>query len=157
MTTYGFVKSYSERAFFLLAFSFLFVFFTQVHPLVIYDGDDWRYIAYTRQALPSWNEWNPSRVFAECFQPLMGYFAAYVLTPILGDCLHAQTAAVALLLSLMATAYLWLFYFNCCFILCSITLQLKATLLPAVPFSDSENAADGKSLSVLVGKCHLHL
>ena len=104
MTTYGFVKSYSERAFFLLAFSFLFVFFTQVHPLVIYDGDDWRYIAYTRQALPSWNEWNPSRVFAECFQPLMGYFAAYVLTPILGDYLHAQTAAVALLLSLMATA-----------------------------------------------------
>ena len=110
MTTYGFVKSYSERAFFLLAFSFLFVFFTQGHPLVMYDGDDWRYIAYTRQALPSWNEWNPSRVFAECFQPLMGYFAAYVLTPILGDYLHAQTAAVALLLSLMATAYLWLFY-----------------------------------------------
>ena len=110
MTTYGFVKSYSERAFFLLAFSFLFVFFTQVHPLVIYDGDDWRYIAYTRQALPSWNEWNPSRVFAECFQPLMGYFAAYVLTPLIGDYLHAQTVAVALLLSLMVTAYLWLFY-----------------------------------------------
>ena len=56
---------------FLLIFGFFFVFFTQVHPLVIYDGDDWRYIAYTRQALPSWNEWNPSRVFAECFQPLM--------------------------------------------------------------------------------------
>ena len=104
------IRNHVVAIFFLLVFGFLFMFFTQVHPLVIYDGDDWRYIAYTRQALPSWNEWNPSRVFAECFQPLMGYFAAYVLTPFLGDYLHAQTMAVALLLGLMATAYLWLFY-----------------------------------------------
>lgn len=110
MTKNEFAERYSAAAFFLLTFGFFLVFFTRVHPLVIYDGDDWRYIAYTRQALPSWNEWNPSRVFAECFQPLMGYFAAYVLTPLIGDYLHAQTVAVALLLSLMVTAYLWLFY-----------------------------------------------
>ena len=60
------IRNHVVAIFFLLVFGFLFMFFTQVHPLVIYDGDDWRYIAYTRQALPSWNEWNPSRVFAEC-------------------------------------------------------------------------------------------
>ena len=110
MTKREFAGRYGVDACFLLVFVWFFVFFTQVHPLVIYDGDDWRYIAYTRQALPSWNEWNPSRVFAECFQPLMGYFAAYVLTPLLGDYFRAQTVSVALLLSVMVTAYLWLFY-----------------------------------------------
>jgi len=100
----------SAGAFFLLAFAFLFVFFTQVHPFVVYDGDDWRYIAYTRQALPNWNEWNPSRVFAECFAPMTGYFAAYVLFPLLGDYFRALTVAAALLTSTMITGYLYVFY-----------------------------------------------
>ena len=94
--------------FFVGAFLFLCVFFTQVHPLVIYDGDDWTYIAYTRQALPSWREWNPSRVFAECFEPLVGFLAAYGVTPLLGDYLHALTVTSAFALSLMITGYLWM-------------------------------------------------
>lgn len=94
--------------FFVGAFLFLCVFFTQVHPLVIYDGDDWTYIAYTRQALPSWREWNPSRVFAECFEPLVGFLAAYGVTPLLGDYLHALTVTSAFALSLMIMGYLWM-------------------------------------------------
>ena len=90
------------------AIFFVGAFFTQVHPLVIYDGDDWTYIAYTRQALPSWREWNPSRVFAECFEPLVGFLAAYGVTPLIGDYLHALTVTSAFALSLMIMGYLWM-------------------------------------------------
>lgn len=95
---------------FLLAFGFLFLFFTQIHPLVVFDCDDWRYISFARDPFPKMNEWNPVRIFPECFMSLMGYFAAYVLTPLVGDYLRSMTYAAALMLSLLITGYLWMFY-----------------------------------------------
>lgn len=96
--------------YFLLVFCFLFIFFTQIHPLVIFDCDDWRYIFFVRDPFPKLHEWNPTRIFPECFMPLTGYFSAYVLMPLVGDYLHAVTYVVALELGLLITGYLYLFY-----------------------------------------------
>ncbi len=38
--------------FFLITFTFLVIFFTQIHPLMIFDADDWGYIDYTRGFFP---------------------------------------------------------------------------------------------------------
>ena len=37
-------------AFFLLVFAFLFLWFTRIHPLIPFDGDDWTYLSYARLA-----------------------------------------------------------------------------------------------------------
>ncbi|WP_294157964.1 hypothetical protein [uncultured Selenomonas sp.] len=103
-------RTYAVAGCFAFLFLFLFLFFTQIHPLVVFDSDDWMYISFARKPVPSIHEWNPTRIFAECFQPLTGYFAAYVVTPIVGDYLHALTYTAGLFLSLMITGYIYLFY-----------------------------------------------
>lgn len=34
-----------ELVWYLVVFGFLLVWFTQIHPLVVYDADDWTYLA----------------------------------------------------------------------------------------------------------------
>lgn len=58
-----------EMAWYLGVFGFLFVWFTQIHPLVVYDADDWTYLAYVRSATPIWGDWNPAKVFPETVMP----------------------------------------------------------------------------------------
>lgn len=96
--------------FFALIFVFLFVFFTVVHPLVPYDGDDWTYLSYMRQAVPKWGAWNPTRVFAECFAPIIGFIAAFLVSPLIGDYIRSVTITTSIVMSAIITAYIWLFY-----------------------------------------------
>lgn len=103
-------RSCTVAGYFLLVLAFLMIFFTQIHPLVVFDCDDWKYIAFARMPFPNLHEWNPTRIFPECFMPLTGYFAAYVLAPLIGDYLRAMTYAAAMGLSLLITGYLYLFY-----------------------------------------------
>ena len=39
-----------ELVWYLGVFGLLLVWFTQIHPLVVYDADDWTYLAYVRSA-----------------------------------------------------------------------------------------------------------
>ena len=87
----------------------MFIFFSQVHPIVLFDNDDWSVISDARVGLPKWGGWNPIKVLPETFFPICGYFAAYVVTPIVGDYLTAFTLAAALIVSLFITAYVSLF------------------------------------------------
>ena len=103
-------RRYVEAGMFLLLFAFFFLFFTQIHALVVFDSDDWMYISFARTPLPSLREWNPTRIFPECFAPLTGYFAAYVLAPLVGDYLRALTYAAGWFLSMMLTGYFYFFY-----------------------------------------------
>ena len=75
----------------LLAFIFFFVWYTQIHPISLFDGDDWRYVSDSRSAVPIWGAWNPSRIFPEIFMPLCSGAAAYVVYPLLGNYLQAMT------------------------------------------------------------------
>lgn len=92
-----------------LIFAAMFIFFSQVHPIVLFDGDDWNVISDARVGLPKWGGWNPIKVLPETFFPICGYFAAYVVFPIVGDYLTAFTLAAALTVSIFIAAYVVLF------------------------------------------------
>ncbi len=104
------LKIVIRPVFWLGIFIFLFVFFTTVHPLQVWDGDDWLYIAWRRNAYPMWGAWNPSRVLPETLMSLVGDFCVYVLYPLMGDYLKAMTAGNALVICLSILVYLGLFY-----------------------------------------------
>lgn len=98
-----------KYAYFSVIFIFFFIFFSKLHPLVPYDGDDWRYLGFAREAIPLWKDWNPTRVLPEILMPLMGYVAAYLIFPVNGDYIHAVTISSSLFLSFFITVYLWMF------------------------------------------------
>lgn len=89
--------------------SFLFVFFTRMHRIGVFDGDDWTYIGYARDALPNAKAWNPTRVFPEIFMPLVGAIAAFVVTPLTGDYLNAMTLTYAFVFSVCIAGYILIF------------------------------------------------
>ena len=92
-----------------LIFLAMFIFFSQVHPIVLFDNDDWNVISDARTALPKWGGWNPIKVLPETFFPICGYFAAYVVKPIIGDYLTAFTISAALTVSIFIAAYVVMF------------------------------------------------
>lgn len=96
-------------AFFLLIFGFLFLWFSQVHPLIPFDGDDWTYLSYVRMATPIWGDWNPAKVFPEVLYPFFSTIAAFALAPLTGDYIDAQTLMHAVVVSAAITGYLWCF------------------------------------------------
>lgn len=98
-----------ELAWYLGVFGFLLVWFTQIHPLVVYDADDWTYLAYVRSATPIWGDWNPAKVFPETVMPFFSTVAVYTLMPLLGDYILAQTVMHALVVSAFITVYVFCF------------------------------------------------
>lgn len=98
-----------ELVWYLGVFGFLFVWFTQIHPLVVYDADDWTYLAYVRSATPIWGDWNPAKVFPETVMPFFSTVAVYTLMPLLGDYILAQTVMHALVVSAFITVYVFCF------------------------------------------------
>jgi hypothetical protein len=87
----------------LAVFLTIYVFFTVVYPLVIFDGDDWCYIAQFRNPLPLWHNWNPARVFPETIMPVMGYIGAYVIYPLTGHYLASIAAVFSFGVALVTT------------------------------------------------------
>ncbi|MBE8955028.1 MAG: hypothetical protein SR2Q5_05060 [Quinella sp. 2Q5] len=92
-----------------LVFAAMFVFFSQVHPIVLFDGDDWNVISDARVGLPKWHGWNPVKVLPETFYPVCGYVAAYVVNPIVGDYLSAVTFTAAAIVAIAIAAYVVMF------------------------------------------------
>ena len=71
--------------FYTLLFLLFFVFFSQCHPLVPFDSDDWINMGIARRAYPTLAYWNPTKVFPECFEPLVCsiyYYATYWRLPL---------------------------------------------------------------------------
>ena len=114
-------------AFFFLIFGFLFIWFSRIHALVPYDGDDWTYLAYVRPATPVWGEWNPAKVFPEVAFPFFSTIAAFVLAPLTGDYITAQTLMHAFVVSVSVTGYL--FCFSALLRRCFSFSRLDASLL----------------------------
>ena len=86
-------------------FAFMFVWFTKIHPLALYDADDWTYISYVRKAVPSLQEWNPARIFPEVFMPLCGAIAAHIVMPLIGDYVWSVTLVSAAVVSIFIAIY----------------------------------------------------
>lgn len=89
----------------ILAFISMFIFFTAVHPLCIYDSDDWRYIAYTRVPFPSILEWNPTKILPETLLPLSAKLGMYLFYPFSHDFIGSLSLMFAIVLSLFIMAY----------------------------------------------------
>ena len=100
----------AEYIFFGVMLMSLILFFTEGHPLVVYDGDDWSQISYRRAAIPQWEGWNPIKVFPETFLPMSGFLAAYVVRPLVQDYIFSITLTCAFVVSLFITAYFIMLY-----------------------------------------------
>ena len=99
----------SAFIFFGILFIILFAFFTQVHPLVIYDGDDWGCLSDSRSALPKWGAWNPIKVLPEESFPIVGLIAAYFVMPFIQDYVISIVVTSAFIISGLIVCYVFLF------------------------------------------------
>ena len=98
-----------ELLFFALVFLSLFVFFTEVHPLVMFDGDDWVNMSKQRNiAFPKWHDFNPVKVLPESLMPLAASVAAYFVLPFLGDLVSSMMVVSAVLMAGLITVYVYL-------------------------------------------------
>ena len=103
-------RKYYKVLFWAGLFTFLYVFFTEIHPLVIYDSDDWSNISYVRQAFPLWSDWSPCRVFPETFMPILSYVAVYLVKPFVHDYILSMTVTHGAVISIAILVYLFVFY-----------------------------------------------
>lgn len=95
--------------FYNLFFYFL-IFFTCIHQLVPYDGDDWINLSLTRGAYPIWGIHNPIKVLPETLMPICGYISAYLFYPILNEYITSITFCAAIIVSVFITFYFYNFY-----------------------------------------------
>lgn len=87
-------------------FFLTFVFFYNIHPLVIFDTDDWCYLTYPREAVPIPSSWNPTRIFPEVIMPFASAIASYIISPFAGGYLEAITWTNALVASVFIAVYI---------------------------------------------------
>lgn len=98
-------EKYWEALWYFAVFAFFFVWFSKIHPLIIYDCDDWTYIAYVRKATPIWGDWNPAKVFPEVLMPFFSNIMLHTLVPLVGDYFTGFTVGHALVVSGFITLY----------------------------------------------------
>lgn len=96
-----------ETLWYLAVFAFFCIWFAKIHPLVIYDADDWTYVAYVRSAAPMWGGWNPAKVFPEVLFPFFSGIILHTLVPLTGDYITGMAAGHALVVSGFITVYAW--------------------------------------------------
>lgn len=107
------MKERKKTIFNILIWSLVYISFlilwTRIHPVMVADADDWTYISFSRQAIPVWNAWNPAKVYPETFMSLCGNIAAFVVYPVIEDWSNAMTYTYAAIISVVVTAYIYLF------------------------------------------------
>lgn len=98
-------KTLGRFLWYTVIFLFFYIWFSQIHPLVVYDMDDWTYLAYVRSATPVWGDWNPAKVFPEVMMPFFSTLGRYLIYPLVGDYITALTITHALVVSGFVTLY----------------------------------------------------
>jgi len=129
-------KNFNEQLILLITiglFLGIFIFFYFVHPLFLFDGDDWYYIYNYRKPIPIWGGWNPTRIFPEVFMPLVGYISAYFIYPFL----HDYILSVALLCSVLMASLVTILY-----------ISIKQLFVEA--FNASENIACALGIFIIL-------
>ena len=93
-----------------IAFVFMLLFYTHIHPVIIFDTDDWCYNSYTRHPVPLWKNWNPTRVLPEVFMPIVSRIGSLLVYPVTDDFIRANTFIHAFVVSLFIGFYVYSFY-----------------------------------------------
>lgn len=93
----------------LIIFNIMFLFFTQIHPIILTDPDDWTYISFIRQAIPLHEQWNPAKIFPETFMGLLGYIAAFIVYPITQKYILSFTLVYGFAIAISISLYLYAF------------------------------------------------
>ena len=96
--------------FFAIVFFCLFIFFTQINPIVVLDIDDWLYMSSTRAAVPLVGAWNPGKVFPEVFMSFCTNIGVFVVHPIIDDYILSVSIAYGFVLTIFVVAYLYRFF-----------------------------------------------
>ena len=102
-------KNLQISIFLLIIFIFFFVFFYKIHPITIFDTDDWLYTYASRRAIPLINEWNPTRILPEILMPLVSSLSSMTLFPLVGNYVVSLTIMHSIVVSLCITAYTYCF------------------------------------------------
>ena len=92
--------------FYTAIFAFFIVFFTRIHPIAPYDGDDWFNIIIERTSYPSLEFWNPTKVFPERLEPFVATLAGYLVVPLVGDYITGLIWANAFVVAVFIIVYL---------------------------------------------------
>lgn len=87
-------------------FLIMAIFFCQIHPLVIFDTDDWAYIYSARRALPIWKGWNPAKIFPEEVMPMISQLGVSLFYPFSKDYIGALALAHGLFVALCITIFI---------------------------------------------------
>ncbi len=93
----------------VFVFIITYIFFTNIHPLVIYDADDWTYVALARQFIPILHAWNPAKLFPETLMPLCGSIASFIIYPITQDYIGSFTIVTAFVVAFFISIYIYTF------------------------------------------------
>lgn len=110
------MKKTNNKAFWLtqlLLFLLFMVYFTQITPLVPFDGDDWLSMGTMRLPFPMWAVFNPSKVLPEVLGPIVGNIAAFVVYPFSHDYIGSVTFVQAIVVSLFIVTMTALFFKLC--------------------------------------------
>ena len=107
-------KSYIKKflaliLFYGFIFTCLWFFFTVIHPLVVYDTDDWFSLANIREAVPLWHGFNPAKVLPETLLGLTACLGVYFIWPFTGDFLLSITYSSALIICIFILIYMIMF------------------------------------------------
>jgi hypothetical protein len=87
--------------FFSLIFLFICYFFIKIHPLYVFDTDDWAYIQDSRNGKTwiVWKAWNPTRVFPEIFMPAISWLSVIFIYPFSSDYIATLSVGFGVTLS----------------------------------------------------------
>lgn len=98
---------------YIIIFAGIFIFFTQAHPLLVFDTDDWWYIYRHRHGIPLVGDWNPTKVLPETLMPIAAEIGIRIIMPFNGDYISSLSIIFALTLSLFIVVYFMSFGWFC--------------------------------------------
>lgn len=94
----------------IAVFLFFLLFFFKLHPIMIFDTDDWLYAYAQRTALLQWKGWNPAKILPETLQPLVTLVGAFGFDLFLKDHFLSISFSYALVVSLAVTSMAGMLY-----------------------------------------------
>ena len=92
-------KKHFVIIYYVLFFLVFFLFFTIVHPLYIFDSDDWGNMGLMRSVFPRINSFNPIKVFPEVLFTFISFLSARIVYPLTGDYISSLCFVYALFYS----------------------------------------------------------